>query len=122
MTQPDPAWEIAEAERSATAARERVSHTLAALQFKLNPGRLARQAVRDATDRSGAAAMAGAESVRRNPSAAAGIAALAGLFLARRKIAKLFRRSPKHPAKALPSPTGTAPVTLDPHGGEPTSS
>ena len=110
-TQPDPARQIADAERTAAAARERVSGTLAALQVKLNPRRMARQAVRDATDRGSSAAMSSLETARRNPGATAGIVAMAGLFLARRRITSLFRRKPRDRASTA------RPVPLDPHGG-----
>ncbi len=117
---PDPARQIADAERSAADARERLTGTLSALQLKLNPRRLARQAMRDATERGSSAAMAGLESARRNPGATAGISAVAGLFLARRRIASLFRRRKKR-ASDIAMPAGPI-APFNPDGGYPTAS
>ncbi|SEN19991.1 Protein of unknown function [Sphingomonas gellani] len=97
MSGTDPAQRIADAEQQAALAKHRLGQTVSALQVKLNPRRLAQQAMRDAADRGGAAAMTGAEAVRRNPGAAAGVAAAAVLFLARHKVARLFRRRRKVP-------------------------
>lgn len=116
MTTPDPAQRIAAAELSAQLARQRLDRTVAALQVKLNPRRVAHRAMRDAADRGGAAAMTGAETVRRNPGTAAGVAALAAVFLARHRIAGLFRRKPGRNKTARPA------VPLDPHGGAPAAS
>lgn len=69
-------------------ARRRLFDTWAVLQDKLSPRQIARRAARDAAEKGNAAA----EIARRNPGAAAGVTALAGLFLARHRIASLFRR------------------------------
>lgn len=86
--QPDPAKRIAAAERDAAMAKERLTRTVAQLQDKLSPKQIARRAMSDATDRGNAAV----DTARRNPGATAGLVAVAGLFLARRRIASLFRR------------------------------
>lgn len=117
---PDPAHRIAQAERSAAVARERIGDTLSALQRKLNPKRVARRAMRDAADRGSTAAITGVETARRNPGAAAGITALAGLFLARHRIAATFRRLRGKDKPRLPAPLPAHPI--DPHGGEPAAS
>jgi hypothetical protein len=87
----DPVQRLAAAEIEASAARERLSSTLALLQARLNPKRLARQAIRDVADKGSAVAVAGVEGAKRNPGALAGVTALAGLFLARHQIADLVR-------------------------------
>jgi len=92
----DAAGRLAEAEAQAVLARERLSATIGKLQVKLNPKTLARQAARDVADKSGAAAQAGLNTAVRNPGAVAGATAVAGLFLARHRIASLFHRKPKH--------------------------
>ena len=92
----DPATRLADAELQAAAARERLSATIGRLQVRLNPRTLALQAARDVADKSGAAAQASLNTAVRNPGAVAGATALAGLFLARHRIAGLFRRKPKH--------------------------
>lgn len=95
MSAIDAATRLAEAEAQAAVARERLSATLGRLQAKLNPRTLALQAARDVADRGGAAAQAGLDTAARNPGAVAGFTAVAGLFLARHRIAALFRRKPK---------------------------
>lgn len=96
MSAPEPALRLAEAEAEAAAARARLSTTLGKLQVRLNPRTLALQAARELTDKSGAAAQASLNTAVRNPGAVAGATAVAGLFLARHRIASLFRRKPKH--------------------------
>lgn len=91
---PDPVARLVDAELEAAVARQRLSATLARLQVKLSPKALARQAMVEVTDKGGAAAQAGIETARRNPAAVAGVVALAGAVLARRRIAGLFRRRP----------------------------
>ena len=88
----DPAKRLAEAERDAAVARERLSSTVSTLQVKLDPKTLARSTVNDLADRGTAAAKAGVDSARRNPAIVAGVAILAGLFFARRPIANAIRR------------------------------
>jgi hypothetical protein len=92
-----PALTLAEAEAQAAAARERLSTTLGKLQVRLNPRTLASQAAREVADKGSAAAQASLNTAVRNPGAVAGATAVAGLFLARHRIASLFRRKPpKH--------------------------
>lgn len=94
----DPAKRLAEAERDAAVARERLSSTVNILQTKLDPKTLARSTVNEITDRGTAAAKAGVARARRNPAIVAGVALLAGLFFARRPIAAAVRRG-RHPIK-----------------------
>lgn len=96
MSALDPALRLTEAEAEVAAARERLSTTLGKLQVRLNPRTLAMQAARDVADKGGAAAQASINTAVRNPGAVAGVTAAAGLFLARHRIASLFRRTPKH--------------------------
>ena len=88
----DPALRLAEAERDAAAARERLSSTVVTLQAKLDPKILARSTVNEIADRGAAAAKAGIVGARRNPAILAGVVVLAGLFFARRPIANAVRR------------------------------
>lgn len=92
MTLPSPELIAAEAEAAAT--RARFDATLEAVQQRLEPRRVAREAVRDVTDAGGVVAHRGVEVARRNPGALAGAVAVAGLFLGRHRIAALFRRKP----------------------------
>ena len=111
----DPTADIAAAERRATEARERLTDDLHKLQTKLNPKTLAREAARNAADkgrdvaRSAAdagqsAAYQGMDYVRANPAPVAGAVAVTGLFLLRKRIARLFRRKPKVKAQAKARP------------------
>ncbi|MBI0474593.1 DUF3618 domain-containing protein [Sphingomonas sp. MA1305] len=91
----EPSARLAAAEVEVAAARARFNGTLSRLQVKLDPRALTRQAAREVVDKGGAAAVAGIETARRNPGAVAGATAVAGLFLARHRIAKLFGRGNK---------------------------
>ncbi|WP_174286482.1 DUF3618 domain-containing protein [Sphingomonas bacterium] len=99
----DPAKRLVEAERDAMVARERLSSTVSTLQVKLDPKTLARTTATEIADRSTAAAKAGVAGARRNPTIVAGVALLAGLFFARRPIAKVVRRTVSKPGEA-PAP------------------
>jgi len=94
----DPVERLAAAEVNAAAARERLSGTLATLQQRLNPKRLAREAANDVAN----AGSLAADSAGRYPGALAGVVALAGLFLARHRIAYLFGR-PRAQSRARPA-------------------
>ena len=99
----DPGAEINAAERRATLARERLSEDLQRLQVKLNPKTLAREAARSAADKGQEAAESGLEYARSNPAPIAGAVAVTGLFLFRKRIARLFRRKRTVPAEAKAS-------------------
>jgi hypothetical protein len=83
---------VAAAEIESALARQRVMMTLGQLQDRLNPKKLALNAGRDAADAGTAALNASVETVIRYPGPTAGMAAVAGLFLARHRIVGLFRR------------------------------
>lgn len=94
-TATDPATDVAAAERRELLARERLTETMQELQAKLNPKVIARDVTARAVDSGKQAARNGADMAQRNPGAIAGAVAVIGLFLARHRIAKLFRRKPK---------------------------
>jgi len=100
---PDPVARLVDAELEAAVARQRLAATLAKLQIRLNPKTLARQAMIDVTDKGGAAVQAGIETTRRNPAAVAGVAALAGALLARRRILRLFSRRTRDETAGSPN-------------------
>ncbi len=83
---------LAQAELDRDQARARVTQTLGQLQDRLNPKTLARNAARDLTEAGSVIADKGAHTLKRNPGTVAGATAVAGLFLARHRIAGLFRR------------------------------
>jgi hypothetical protein len=91
----DAATDIRAAERRSAAARARLTGTLHQLQNKLSPKVLARDAATAAATAGQNAAQAGLESARANPAPVAGAVALGGLFLFRKRIARLFRRKKK---------------------------
>ena len=81
----DPVQRLAAAEANAAIARERLTNTLAVLQERVNPKRLARDAAGDVAD----AGSVAVQSASRHPGALAGLVAAAGLFLARHRIVRL---------------------------------
>ena len=83
---------LAQAEIDREIARSRVTRTLGQLQDRLNPRTLAQKAARDLSEAGTVLADKGAHTLKRNPGTIAGATALAGLFLARHRIAGLFRR------------------------------
>lgn len=88
----DPAANLRRAEVTAAEARARLDGTVAELQTRLDPGRLAQEA----KEAGSAVAIAGVEQARRNPGVVAGAMAALGLFLARGKIAGMVRRRRAH--------------------------
>ena len=92
MTETSP--QLIAAQMAVTKRRARMRETVAALKYQVSPKRVARKMLVDATVAGEAAAVAGAEKVRRYPGALAGLVAVAGLFLARHRIADLFGPSP----------------------------
>lgn len=87
----DAASDIRIAEQREVEARERLTVSLQLLQARLTPKALARDARLRLTD----AASNGADAARRNPLPVIGAGIAAGLFLARHRIAGLFRRKKK---------------------------
>jgi hypothetical protein len=105
MTTPDPAADIRAAERREAEARERLTTSLQLLQSRLTPKALARRAQLRLTD----AANTGAETARRNPLPVIGAGVAAGLFLARHRIARLFRRKKPLTVPAQPRSHSSSP-------------
>ncbi|MBV9750863.1 MAG: hypothetical protein JO157_18810 [Acetobacteraceae bacterium] len=103
MTAADPALDIRSAERREAEARQRLTASLQLLQARLTPKALARNARLRITD----AASNGADAARQNPLPVIGAGVAAGLFLARHRIARLFRRKKKLtvPAQARSHPS-----------------
>lgn len=99
--------ELRRAEDAAAEARRRLDGTVAELQARLDPKLLAQEA----KDAGTAAALAGVESARRNPGIVAGIAAAAGLFLARGRIRTALRR--RRARKPVPASPRTSPFRIE---------
>lgn len=83
---------VTAAEAQAAAARARLGVTLATLQARLAPKALAQEAAQGLIEKGQAAAESGVAVVKRNPLTVAGALAAAGLFFARKPIAKLLTR------------------------------
>ncbi len=87
-TAADPVVGLHAAERREAEARARLTASLQLLQSRLKPAALARDARLRITD----AASTGAGAAKRNPLPVIGAGVAAGLFLARKRIVRLFRR------------------------------
>ena len=86
--------ELVKAETNSVDARRQLAQTVVALQSRLKPSALARDAVDELKDVGSEMARSGIEAVKRNPLPAVGIAALLTAFVARKPLARLFRRQP----------------------------
>ncbi|WP_066584874.1 DUF3618 domain-containing protein [Sphingomonas pruni] len=86
--------ELAKAENNSVDARRQLAKTVVALQSRLKPSALARDAVEELKEVGGEMARSGIESVKRNPLPTVGIAALLTAFIARKPLARLLRRQP----------------------------
>ncbi len=79
---------IAAAQVRVARARNSLTEALSALKERLLPGNIARNLAHGIAERGQDAAQAGVDAVKARPATALGIAALAGLFLARKPIAR----------------------------------
>jgi ElaB/YqjD/DUF883 family membrane-anchored ribosome-binding protein len=86
---------IVAAEADAAKARAQLSTTLALIQRRVEPRRLADEAKRSLADAGSAAAERTKDAVRRRPAVLAGVVAVAGLFFIRHRLAAMVRRKPK---------------------------
>jgi len=86
--------ELAKAENNSVDARRQLAKTVVALQSRLKPSALARDAVEELKEVGGEMARSGIESVKRNPLPTVGIVALLTAFIARKPLARLLRRQP----------------------------
>lgn len=86
--------ELARAEANSADARQRLARTVVALQSRLKPSALAREAIEDLKEAGEEMARSGIEAVRRNPLPAMGVVAAFTAFAARKPIARLLRRKP----------------------------
>jgi hypothetical protein len=86
--------ELAIAEANSAQARQQLATTVVALQSRLKPAALARDAIEELKEVGSDMARSGIETVKRNPLPIVGVAALMTAFFARRPLARLFRRKP----------------------------
>ncbi|MDO7841187.1 DUF3618 domain-containing protein [Sphingomonas immobilis] len=97
----DERTELTTAEERSQLARSRLAGTLVAIQARLKPAALARDAIDELRETGQELAHAGIAAAKRNPLRVAGVVAAVGLFAARGPIAALFRRKP---AETEPTP------------------
>ena len=86
--------ELAKAEAESAESRQQLANTVVALQSRLKPSALARDAVDELKEVAGAVAKSGVDAVKRNPLPAIGVAAAVTAFIARKPIVRLFRKTP----------------------------
>lgn len=103
----DPELDLAEAR--AQRARKRLTDTLVALQARLNPRALAKEAAEELKEAGEQMLRNGVEAVKQQPVKAAGVAAAVGLFLLRKPLRKLAERAQETPAPSESLTTKRAP-------------
>lgn len=86
--------ELVKAETNSVEARRQLAQTVVALQSRLKPSALARDAVEELKDVGSEMARSGIDAVKRNPLPTVGVVALLTAFVARKPLARLFRRQP----------------------------
>ena len=86
----DTQTNVVKATAEAQAAREKLQRDVHALQERLDPKTITRQAKGRLTD----TGVSAANSVKRNPKPVAGVAVLLAVFLVRKPLGRLFRRRP----------------------------
>lgn len=86
--------ELVKAEANSVDARRQLAQTVVALQSRLKPSALARDAVEELKEAGGEMARSGIDAVKRNPLPAVGVVALLTAFVARKPLARLLRRQP----------------------------
>lgn len=86
--------ELAKAEDGSVEARKALAGTVVALQSRLKPSALARDAINEVKELSSEFAHAGAETIKRHPLKTVGIVAAITAFVARKPLSRLFRRKP----------------------------
>ncbi|WP_085809422.1 DUF3618 domain-containing protein [Sphingomonas sp. TZW2008] len=91
--------DVHSAEARVAEARKRFGDTVGALQTKLDPRVVVRDAVDGLTESGEKALRSGVETARQNPEIVVWATALATALLARRRIAGLFKRRPRNPTE-----------------------
>jgi len=87
--------ELAKAEANSAQRRQQLAGTVVALQSRLKPSALARDAIEELKEVGGEIAQAGVDTIRRHPVPAVGVVAAVTAFLARKPLNRLLRRQPR---------------------------
>ena len=91
--------ELSRAEAQSVERRQQLAKTAVALQARLKPRALARDAGEELKEGGGDLARSGVEAVKRNPLTVVGVATAITAFLARKPLLRLFRRNPNKARK-----------------------
>ena len=86
--------ELTRAEGNSVEARQQLANTVVALQSRLKPSALARDAIDELKEFGGEMAQAGVDSMKRHPVRIAGVIAALTAFVARKPLARMFHRKP----------------------------
>lgn len=86
--------ELNRAQENSVDARQRLTETMIALQSRLKPSALARDALDELKQVAGEMAQAGVDAAKRKPLAVAGAVTALGAFFARKPLLRLLRRKP----------------------------
>jgi hypothetical protein len=89
--------ELTRAKENSKGARQRLAQTMIALQLRLKPSALARDALEELKEVAGEMTQAGIESAKRNPLTTASVVAAFGAFFARKPLFRLLRRKHDRP-------------------------
>ncbi len=89
--------ELSRAKENSDGARQRLTLTMVALQSRLKPSALARDALEELKEVAGEMTQAGVDAARRNPLTTVGAVAALGAFFARKPLFRLFRRKHDRP-------------------------
>lgn len=87
--------ELARAEASSAESRRQLAQTVVALQSRLKPSALARDAVDEIKEIGGDIAQAGVDTIKRHPVPTMGAIAIMTAFFARKPLLRLFHRQPR---------------------------
>ncbi|MEO5492939.1 MAG: DUF3618 domain-containing protein [Sphingomonas sp.] len=84
--------ELAKAEANSVESRQQLAKTVVALQSRLKPSALARDAIEELKEIGGDVAQAGVDTIKRHPVPAMGVIAAFTGFFARKPLRRLFHR------------------------------
>lgn len=84
--------ELAKAESNSAESRQQLANTVVALQSRLKPSALARDAIEELKEVGGEIAQAGVDTIKRHPVPTMGVIATFTAFFARKPLSRLLHR------------------------------
>ncbi|QDZ07254.1 DUF3618 domain-containing protein [Sphingomonas panacisoli] len=87
--------ELAKAEAQSAESRQQLASTVVALQSRLKPSALARDAIEELKEVGGEIAQAGVDTIKRHPVTTTGVIAAVTAFFARKPLNRLLHRQPR---------------------------